>query len=48
VLDADAPVKVIESKTDPIFRFALSADDRLIAYESGSLIQEVILVENVE
>jgi Tol biopolymer transport system component/DNA-binding winged helix-turn-helix (wHTH) protein len=47
-LDSDAPVKVIESKTDPIFRFALSADDRLIAYESGSLIQEVILVENVE
>jgi eukaryotic-like serine/threonine-protein kinase len=47
-LDSDTPVKVIESKTDPIFRFALSGDDRLIAYESGSLIQEVILVENVE
>jgi Tol biopolymer transport system component/DNA-binding winged helix-turn-helix (wHTH) protein len=47
-LDSAAAVKVTESKTDLIFRFALSGDDRLLAYESGSLIQEVILVENVE
>jgi Tol biopolymer transport system component/DNA-binding winged helix-turn-helix (wHTH) protein len=48
MIDSDTPIKVIESKTDTIFRFALSNDDRLIAYESGSLMQEVILVENVE
>lgn len=47
-LDSDSPVKVIESKTDVIFRFALSGDDGFIVYESGSLIQEVILVENIE
>lgn len=47
-LDADSPVKVIESKTDVIFRFALSGDDHFIVYESGSLIQELILVENLE
>jgi Tol biopolymer transport system component len=47
-LDSDSPAKVIESKTDIIFRFALSGDDSFIVYESGSLIQDVILVENVE
>lgn len=47
-IDSDSPVKVIESKTDVIFRFALSGDDSFIVYESGTPIQEVILVENVE
>jgi Tol biopolymer transport system component len=47
-LDSDSPVKVIESKTDVIFRFALSGDDHFIVYESGTLIQELILVENLE
>ncbi|MCD9189241.1 MAG: winged helix-turn-helix domain-containing protein [Pyrinomonadaceae bacterium] len=45
-LASDSAVKVIESKTDTIFRFGLTAAEDFIVYESGSLIQEVILVEN--
>jgi Tol biopolymer transport system component len=47
-LETESPVKVIESKSDTIFRFALSPDDRTLVYENGGYVRDVVLVESVE